>query len=263
MARSLLEKAPCRKNPLELMINQIINRKILAVWRKHFGLRSDVYAPIFYDDFKPGGILFVGMNPSFNVPVFRGAVRGTKYEKLNPEHFYRWTTVTSSPVNIDTCIEISRRVLATYQGYFKKMEEISRAAGLSYQHADLFVYRQTSQKDFLSLIRDKKRNLNEFAKDQLAIFHDIVADIRPAVIIVPNAFASGILRKEWHDSLRFDDDKGFHWLELNGSSIPIFFSSMLSGQRALDTGSYERLRWHVAQAARKPKPPRLSARIEL
>ena len=242
------------------MINEKINRKILAVWQKHFGTRADVYAPIFYDDFRKGGVLFVGMNPSFNVPVFRGAVRGTKLEALDPEVFYRWSADT--PNNIETCVEISRRVLTTYQGYFKRMEEISRAAGLPYQHADLFVYRQTSQKDFLNLIRDKKRGLNEFALDQLAIFHDIVADVGPDVIVVPNAFASGILRKEWHDSLRFDNGKGFHWLELNGNSIPIFFSSMLSGQRALDTGSYERLRWHIARSVEK-QPERLSVRIDL
>lgn len=244
------------------MINKEINRRILAVWNKYFGTRTDVYAPVFYDDFRQGGILFVGMNPSFNVPVFKGAVRGTKHEKLDPETFCRWSAA-DTPNDIDTHVEISRRMLVTYGGYFKRMEEMAKEANLFSQHADLFVYRQTSQKDFLDLIRDKKRNLNEFARDQLNIFHDIVAMVKPTVIVVPNAFVSGILRKEWQDSLHFDETKGFHWLELNGNRIPIFFSSMLSGQRALDTGSYERLRWHVAQAVKKEPPPRLTARIEL
>jgi hypothetical protein len=233
------------------MVNAPINKKILAVWDKHFGAREDVYAPIFYNEFEQGGLLFVGMNPSFNVPVFRGAVRGTEYEKLDPEELYRWSPKAKTDEHVAVCTAISRLVITTYRGYFKRMEEIAEAADLPYQHADLFVYRQTSQKDFLTLIRDKKRNLNEFAKDQLAIFHDIVAAIHPAVIVVPNAFASGILRKEWHESLSFDNDRGFHWLTLNGNRIPIFFSSMLSGQRALDTGSYERLRWHIKQAAGK------------
>jgi len=28
-------------------------------------------------------------------------------------------------------------------------------------------------------------------------------------------------------------------------NVPIFFTSMLTGQRALDNGSFERLIWHI------------------
>jgi hypothetical protein len=33
-------------------------------------------------------------------------------------------------------------------------------------------------------------------------------------------------------------------------NIPIFFTSMLTGQRALDKGSYARLIWHIKYALR-------------
>lgn len=232
------------------MINAPINKKILALWDKHFGTREDVYAPVFYNEFEKGGVLFIGMNSSFNTPVFRGAVRGTEYEKLDPEVLYKWNLAAKTDEHVAICTNISRLVLNTYRGYFKRMEEIAEAVGMPYQHVDLFVYRQTSQKDFINLIRDKKRNLNEFAKDQLAIFHEIIAQIQPNIIVVPNAFASGILRKEWGDSIKFDEQRGFHWLTLNSNRIPIFFGSMLSGQRALDTGSYERLKWHIKQSVK-------------
>lgn len=34
--------------------------------------------------------------------------------------------------------------------------------------------------------------------------------------------------------------------ECHSGILPVFFSSMLSGQRALDRGSYERLKWVMA-----------------
>lgn len=244
------------------MINEQINRKIIAVWNKHFNSRADAYAPSFYDEFKQGGLLFVGMNSSLNFPAFHAATRGTEYEKLDPETFLLWSTTAANPKSVDINAEISRRFLSTYRGFFGRMDEISNAAGLPYQHIDLFLCRQTSQKDFLALVRDKKGNLNEFGRDQLDIFHDAVAIIRPAVIIVSNAGSSAILRKEWAEKFYFDDEKGFHWLDLDGRNIPIFFSAMLSGG-ALDIGSYERLRWHVAQAVKRQPPPRMSVKIEL
>jgi hypothetical protein len=36
-------------------------------------------------------------------------------------------------------------------------------------------------------------------------------------------------------------------------NVPIFFTSMLTGQRALDNGSYERLIWHMKFVLEKLK----------
>ena len=46
------------------MRNEEINSKIVTLWNKYFKNDQDVYAPLFYDEFKKGGLLFVGMNPS-------------------------------------------------------------------------------------------------------------------------------------------------------------------------------------------------------
>ena len=231
------------------MINEPVNRSILATWKKHFDARGDVYAPIFYDDFKPGGVLFIGMNPSFNPKGFRKVVRDTEFEKLDPESFYLWRNISTHPELVDTCIEIGRHVHAKY-AYFKRMHEIANAAKTHYQHIDLFVYKQTKQREFLPLVReDKKGKLNEFGRDQLDIFLEVLKSIRPVVIVVANASASKIVQEHFDRQITFDNERGFHWLMLNGSRVPIFFSSMLSGGGALDTGSYERLKWHIRQAA--------------
>ncbi|HEY4498572.1 MAG TPA: hypothetical protein VJH94_00745 [Candidatus Paceibacterota bacterium] len=230
------------------MVNEKINKRIVALWKKHFGTSDKVYAPIFYDDFEPGGLLFIGVNPSFNPKGSRRAVRGTEFENLDPESFYRWSNIVSDPKYIDMCIAIGRHVHEKYGTYFKRMHDIAKTVGMPFQHIDIFLYKQTSQKDFLSLVYEKKGELNEFGRDQLEIFHEILASMRPVAIVVANAFASRIIRKHLKHDLMFDDTKGFHGLRLGGKLVPIFFSSMLSGQRALDTGSYERLVWHVRQA---------------
>lgn len=244
------------------MINENINRKILAVWQKHFGTRDDIYAPIFYDDFKRGGILFIGMNPSFNPKGMRPILRGTEFEKLNFESFSKWSSAASDPAHVDTSIRIGRLVHDEY-AFFKRMHEIAKECNTHFQHIDLFVYRQTNQNEFLPLIRDKKRVLNEFGRDQLDIFLEALKEIHPEAIVVSNAGSSGIIREQFKDKLSFDEVRGFHWLTLDRERVPIFFSSMLSGQRALDTGSYERLKWHVAQIASKRPSAKLSVKIEI
>ena len=231
------------------MINEKINSKILSVWKKHFGASDKVYAPIFYDDFKTGGILFIGMNPSFNPRGIRKIMRGTEFEKMDPETFYNWRTAAQDSAHVDDSIRFGRLVHDGY-AFFKRMHEIAKECKTHFQHIDLFVYRQTKQKEFLRLVRDKKRVLNALGRDQLDIFLEALKEIRPAVIVVSNAGSCGIIREYFKDRLSFDDERGFHWLKLDGTRVPIFFSSMLSGQRALDTGSYERLVWHIKQAVK-------------
>ncbi len=235
------------------MINEKINRKILAVWKKYFSDNKEVYAPIFYDEFKQGGILFIGMNPSFNPVGVRKLMRGTEFETRDPGSFYSWSNFASNPNSVDDSVRSGRLVKEGY-AFFKRMHEMAKLCRTHFQHIDLFVYRQTKQNDFLQLVRDKDKALNEFGRDQLDIFLEALNEIRPKAIVVSNAGSCGIIRAHFADKLSFDEDHGFHWLELDSGQVPIFFSSMLSGQRALDTGSYERLRWHVGQAYNTQTP---------
>ena len=52
-----------------------------------------------------------------------------------------------------------------------------------------------------------------------------------------------------YDILKITQEKfekeGYDILEINNKKIPILFSSMLTGQRALDTHSLRRLKWHI------------------
>jgi hypothetical protein len=50
----------------------------------------------------------------------------------------------------------------------------------------------------------------------------------------------------------FDSEMGTHKIinQVELENIPIFFTSMLTDQRALDKGSYARLIWHIKYALR-------------
>jgi hypothetical protein len=58
----------------------------------------------------------------------------------------------------------------------------------------------------------------------------------------------------WMDfDFEFDENLGTHKIVNNSEleNVPVFFTSMLSGQRALDNGSYQRLIWHIKYVLNK------------
>lgn len=230
------------------MKNEKINSKIIALWNKYFQHDTEVYAPMFYDDFKQGGLLFVGMNLSFSESGFRTILRGTAYEHIDPASYFKWKNISANPKLIDDCINVENHAYENY-AYFNRPTEIAKEVGLGWQHIDLFLYKETSQSDFAKRIMDGDK-LNAFALDQIALFEEILEVINPQCVIVANAFGSELLRKYIKDDLEWDASRGFHWFTRGGKKIPMFFSSMLSGQRALDRWSYERLKWQVGQAVK-------------
>ena len=69
--------------------------------------------------------------------------------------------------------------------------------------------------------------------------------------MVNNTYARELL-KDRLDS-KFDEEIGTHRItgKNNLQGTPIFFTSMLTGQRALDLGSYERLIWQIKYVLEK------------
>ncbi|KKU82247.1 MAG: hypothetical protein UY07_C0001G0033 [Parcubacteria group bacterium GW2011_GWA1_47_8] len=229
------------------MRNEKINSKIVTLWNKYFQNDQDVYAPLFYDEFKKGGLLFVGMNPSFSARGFKTILQNTEYKDMDPDTFFKWSNISSNPKLIDDCIKVENYAYQNYSLYFGRPVEIAKNVGLDWQHIDLFLYKETSQTDFMNRVRSKGV-LNEFGMDQIKLFEDILVQIEPRCVVVSNATGSEILREYIKSDLSWDAERGFHWFTRGGKKIPMFFSSMLSGQRALDRWSYERLVWHIGQA---------------
>jgi hypothetical protein len=65
-----------------------------------------------------------------------------------------------------------------------------------------------------------------------------------------NASGSQVVRGNLKEDLMWNKKKGFHWYTGMEKEVPVFFTSMLSGQRALDRRSYERLVWHIKRAVK-------------
>ncbi|HLC54035.1 MAG TPA: hypothetical protein VJK07_00205 [Candidatus Nanoarchaeia archaeon] len=231
------------------MAGNEINNKISDLWKKYPEEIRGKYHPLYYPDFNKGGLLFIGINPSFSPKGFRQALKDTEYEGTNPKEFYNFTNLD---FQIGKAIAIENHVRKQHD-YFKKFDKISKETGKNWEHIDLFLYRETSQLESNKIInystKGGKVSMNEFGREQLTLVREEIKLISPKVIVVVNARASEILRTEFLiEKLDSSSELGFQTLEVNGNKIPIFFSGMLTGQRALDKGSFERLVWHIKRA---------------
>lgn len=131
--------------------------------------------------------------------------------------------------------------------YFKRFEDISKYCKTPWTHLDLLYFRETNQNTINTILRQK--NGAEYLWEQLQISDLLIRESEPKILIVSNALARTFLGfdKQGENNLwlnynfTFDYEIGtYRW-----NDIPVFFSSMLTGQRALDNGSYERLKWQI------------------
>ncbi len=170
-------------------------------------------------------ILFIGINPSFD-------------GKSN---------------NIETKFyDLNQFDCKSNHKYFSKFQDISTKVNESWSHIDLLYFRETNQNFIKKLLNDEVGI--EFIDRQLEISIKMIEKINPKIIVVNNTMARNLLgfnnksdksRKDLE--FTFDNNLGTYRIvnHPNLNDTPIFFTSMLTGQRALDLGSYERLVWHI------------------
>lgn len=132
--------------------------------------------------------------------------------------------------------------------YFKAMIEFSQETlGRSNpSHHDILFIRHTDQKDVEKYMNAD--NYRDFIDGQLLLSRDIIRAAEPKMIVVLNA----TVRKVFHHLFPFDwkadydETLGAHMVTI-GKNVPVLFSGMLSGQRALDLGSKRALTWHISR----------------
>lgn len=172
----------------------------------------DVINHLFTD-----GLLFVGINPAF---------------KTNPGSSFN-NSINKYP-------------------YFKSFPEISKKCGFNgdFSVLDILAVRCTKQ----STIRDainKNKDFKEFCQRQFDVFKKMVCEARPKVIVVCNAYARQWMQNRVFNKSAFDYDfdENIGTYRIKGNNeldrTPVLFTSMLTGQRALDKGSLERLEWQI------------------
>ncbi len=180
------------------------------------------------DEVSVGALMFIGMNPSYKAShgeeSFFYPVHGEK-GRLHP--------------------------------YFRKFTYIADAAGMTWTHLDLLYVRETNQQNLRDLCEDAVGR--QFAGKQFAISKEIIEQARPRILVVNNAYACRWLTDKNFNPAAFDVrwDEEIGTYRIAGHSLlegtPVFFSSMLTGQRALDSGSFERLNWHIRFVGQKIK----------
>jgi hypothetical protein len=205
-----MEKYSVKKNQ-KRTINKFWNKALKEF--KPFADRGYVV----HDEIKLNSILFIGINPSYNK------------KSSNCDNIF--LNLKDDGTTDDGKL---------YQ-YFKKFPEFSEYTGEQWGHLDLLMLRETNQ----SLIKKIYEEDFSFIKGQLDISKKTIINSSPKVIVICNAFACKLFSKHMF-KLKFNETVGTY-LICNKSlkDTPVFFSSMLSGQRALDLGSLDRLKWHI------------------
>ena len=110
------------------------------------------------------------------------------------------------------------------------------ACGMKWSHLDLYFSCEKNQKAL------EKMNADMFLDEQFNISKEIIKKLAPKIIVVGNAYASRLIQDKI--ICKFDNDIGTYRIK-EYNNVPIFFSGMFTGQRALDIGSRDRLVWHI------------------
>jgi hypothetical protein len=232
-----------------------INQALNTLWRAQTFPRSrKVYAPMQYLKPKAGSVVFVGMNPSFSAKGWKRLLRKTEHHLIQPGKLFVWPV--PKEFDLERAHEIEALARKHYD-FFRYHHSLANALKFDWEHLDLFAYRETSQAKVKALVLKKPNapELNEFGAAQFSLFVDLLRLARPRAVVVANALAAQIYLQQ--RTPRFDLAKGCY-LDSFGrrQPFPVFFSGMLTGARALDRFSRQRLFWQLAAVLGKSwRPP--------
>lgn len=187
------------------------------IWEKYKpGVKFGIH-----DRLHHGGLLFVGINPSEV-----NSIQEHQEKDKNGNIVY------------------SKEFSDEYH-YFKKYKEIAKEVEMEWAYADYCYVIETTQSSVVEKYIENSE-LKEFVAEQYAIAKDIIKEVAPKLIVVCNAKASELIKEDLikKEGGLFDNAIGTYRLN-DKNQTPIIFSSMLTGQRAMDVHSYERMLWQI------------------
>lgn len=232
----------------------ILNSDIKKIWEECLP-STNSRVPLFFPEFGDVDVLFIGINPSFSQRGFNTQTKGSSYDTICMEEYFSYPQHPSFSI-LDS-LEMDALAHKLHP-YFRRFHNISEELSLTWTHIDLFFVRETSQKKVREMIFNKYPELSVFGERQLTVAKKLIAQSKPRIIVVVNALASRIF--EHHIGAKFDNELGCHITELSGKPTPAILGSMLTGQRALDNYSFQRLKWQINHVLNSPL---LSARRDI
>lgn len=202
-----------------------LSKPLEKIWKEFKKESFCTYTPHALAELKTEGLVFIGINPSLpRAEEERSALLGGK------PHFGDESNMNHK--------------------YFKKFFEIGTKTKLSWSHLDIFYMRETNQNALKKLLRSETGRdfLNQQWQLTKSILDPLLQDSKKRIFVVNNALARDIIISKINGLtkgyvMKFDEEIGTYTYKNN----IFFFTSMLTGQRALDTGSFERLVWHINQ----------------
>ena len=188
--------------------------------------------PMQYPSLHPGRLLFVGFNPSFSTRALRTGDDATLIDVGD----------------LDDRDQVRQRISA--EAHWRRPDSLYpyfvpfAAFSLPWEHIDVFAVRERDQdKVRRALGLHEDHPWSPFAERQFEVFESLLASLRPTGVVVVSALGSTLLSKRWNQSGRLKpaEHAGKGLLRGMGREIPVFFASMLSGQRAMDRFSRARM----------------------
>lgn len=215
-----------------LNLKSIIEKSLTDLWEEFSDLELCKIPPLSVEVIDETGIVFIGINPSLSEKDRQEFLKNGNKEM----GFYTLNTEGGNNHN-----------------YFKKFADLAtRTKTFRWCHFDLLYMRETEQIKISNLLKTERGRY--FIYHQLMVSKQIVDKImeqkQPVLFVVNNTLARDLLGKDKPEGVAEHwMNYNFVWREDLGTYIcnghPFFFTSMLTGQSALDKGSYERLVWHI------------------
>lgn len=212
-----------------LEIENLISEKLTNLWAEFSKNEFSKIPPLSVSEIPKSSILFIGLNPSLS-----------ESERIR---------LMESNVKIEFYKHNSEK--ENNHKYFHKFIDIAEQTNQTWGHFDLLYIRETKQDNIAKLIGDKRGI--DFIYKQIVIsklvLEKVIEEAKPKLFIVNNTLSRKFLGKDKINNNNVWMDLDFVWDNNIGTyrykNIPFYFTSMLTGQRALDLGSYERLIWQI------------------
>jgi hypothetical protein len=212
-----------------LEIENLISGKLTELWAEFGENDFAKIPPLSVSEIPKNSIIFIGLNPSLS-----------ENER---------TRLLQSDVKIEFYKHNSEK--ENNHKYFHKFIEIAKETKQTWGHFDLLYIRETKQENVAKFMGTEQGLDFIFKQIEISksILEKVIAETNPKLFIVNNTLSRKFLGKDKKNNNNIWMDLNFVWDNNIGTyrykNIPFYFTSMLTGQRALDIGSYERLIWQI------------------
>ena len=236
-----------------------------------------------------GGILFLGMNPSYpkgtEDDTKRTYIRkkdkdtfvyGDSYHVTEKSDDNYWKPIVDAAVRItreNIGMQIMQLEQMLQENTGRKKEDIERELKrlhhkfercqleVEFCHHDLFFVRETNQKKVLAL----KAKCRDFFTAQWKYSKGIIEKATPKIIIVINAGAGNLIKDELrtdffglkpatkNDVGSWNEECGVDIVKIGEREVPIIFTGMLSSTGRINKGTETTLFWNIRHIARQLK----------